>query len=220
MTEETIRAIAILAGLGAVVVAILLKVGLWKLGAYTALCLLLIVGLLYASGGVSNGAPAAKTGAQQQRHPPHRTKDERIVPEKEEKPRNIGLTKMTSKQQIEAKRKLELVAGDKKGVTKYSLIEADKVLDFVLSIALSKIMNDDDFRPTVGEKVKKIRTYLEADRSLAPSTLRVLRQLSEARTVRNRVAHEGEFAPTSSVISKSLLQYNYFMTAFLSEMGE
>ena len=127
---------------------------------------------------------------------------------------------MTSKQQIEAKRKLELVAGDRKGVTKYSLIEADKVLDFVLSIALSKIMNDDDFRPTVGEKVKKIRTYLEADRSLAPSTLRVLRQLSEARNVRNRVAHEGEFAPSSSVISKSVLQYNYFMTAFLSEMGE
>ena len=99
--------------------------------------------------------------------------------------------------------------------TKYSLIEMDKVLDYVLRILLSEDESIEEHeKKTTGEMVGFLRRLDERKTRACNSTLRKhFFALGTARSVRNRVAHCRDYEPSLETINTCLQSYEDFLSA-------
>jgi hypothetical protein len=120
---------------------------------------------------------------------------------------------LTNSEKEEATRRYRKILGLKR--TKYSLIEIDKVLDYVLRILLSENEGGEDHEMhTTGELLGSLRRLDERQTNARKSAIRkYFFALGSARSVRNRVAHAQDYEPNLDTINTGLQAYEDFLSA-------
>ena len=208
---------AILIGIGVVLMAVALK-----LGQYIApFCVLVALGLWVLGGSKTEppppsdtreGARAPSRSIEQYTEPMSKPVAKKIVP-KTAVPEN-ALRPLNMNEKEEATSRYRRILGLKR--TKYSLIEVDKCLDYVLRILLSENESGgaEHEKKTTGEMVGYLRRLDEKTTTARKSTIRKhFFSLGTARSVRNRVAHAQDYEPDIDSINKALQSYEDFLTA-------
>ena len=207
---------AILIGIGVVLMAVALKLGQY----IASFCLLVALGLWVQLGGskteppldTKEGARASSRSIEQYNEPLPKPVAKKIVP-KTAVPEN-ALRPLNINEKEEATSRYRRILGLKR--TKYSLIEVDKCLDYVLRILLSENESGgaEHEKKTTGEMVGYLRRLDERTTTARKSTIRKhFFSLGTARSVRNRVAHAQDYEPDIDSINKALQSYEDFLTA-------
>lgn len=172
-----------------------------------------------------------KFNQKEEKERPHATENEETLspvvtltpkPTEEKQPATSGpaqscddLVPLSCLEKNEANRRMRTILGQTR--SKYSVLEMDKVLDFVLRILLSQRdenVQSDFERSTTGEMVGCLKRIDERISKKGGSPMRQrFSGLIQARNIRNRVAHTNAFDADVAVINKALQSYEDFISA-------